>query len=240
MQPRGTVGIQNLSAKFVSEILAAVFSLAPALLPSLRVSIAVTPTPQEDVLSRPAAIGDRSLPASSAFEEALQVSGVPGGAALVEGCADEPLPTVHPYGTTLREVLDSITSRDSHYMWRMHEGLVNLESVKGAPAILRTHLKTYDSGNLTDAVSAVTSLSSSPEVARAAAGLGLTYNQLGPGLGGIALGSSSPKKTLGVRLHDVTLLDALNAIARANKHGVWIYRETHCGSVHQFIVYFAQ
>ena len=240
MQPRETVAIRNLSDRFFSQISVAVLFLAAALLPSLRVSIAATPIPQEDVLSRPATIGDRSLPASSAFEEALQVSGIPGGAALVEGCEDEPQPTVHPYGTTLREVLDSITSRDSHYMWRMHEGVVNLEPVKGAPALLRMHLKTYDSGDLTDAASAVMFLSSLPEVARAAAGLGLTHNALGPGLGGIAPGPPSPKKPLGVRLHDVTLLDALNAIARTNKHGVWIYSETHCGSVHQFIVYFQQ
>ena len=115
MQPRETVAIRNLSAKFVSEILAAVFFLAAALLPSLRISIAATPAPQEDVLSRPAPIGDLSLPASSAFEAAAQASGVPGGVAFLEGCPDEPKPAVQPYGTTLREVLDSITSRDSHY-----------------------------------------------------------------------------------------------------------------------------
>jgi len=217
-----------------------VLFLAAALLPSLRVSIAATPTPQEDVLSRPAALGDRSLPASSAFEAAVQASGVPGGDAFLEGCLDEPEPTVHPYGTTLREVLDSITSRDSHYMWRMHEGVVNLEPVKGAPALLRTHLKTYDSGNLTDAVSAVIFLSSLPEVAHAAAGLGLTHSQLGSGLGGMALGPRPPKKPLGVRLHDATLLDALNAIARTNNRGVWTYRETHCGSVHQFNISFTE
>lgn len=239
MQPRKIVAIRDLSAKFVSEILEAVFFSAVALVPSLRVSIAATPTPQEDVLSRPAAIGDLSLPASSAFEAAVQ-SGVPGGVAFLEGCPHEPKPTVHPYGTTLREVLDSITSRDSHYMWRMHEGVLNLEPIKGAPALLRTHLKTYDSGNLTNAVSATMFLSSLPEVARAAAGLGLTYSQLGFGLGGIALGPPPPKKPLGIRLHDVTLLDALNAIARASKRGVWAYRETHCGSVHQLNISFEE
>jgi hypothetical protein len=240
MQPRETVAIRNLSAKFVSQISAAVFFLAVALLPSLRVSIAATPTPQEDVLSQPAAIGDRSLPASSAFEGALQISGVSGGVAFVEGCADEPKPLVHPHGATLRQVLDSITSADSQYVWRMRKGLVNLEPVKGPPVLLQTHLKRYDSGDLTDAVSAVSLLKSLPELARAAAKHGLTQNVLGSGLGGMAPGPPSPKKPVGVRLHDVTLLDALNAIARANEHGVWTYRETHCGSVHQFNISFAQ
>lgn len=213
--------------------------LAAALLLSLRVSGQAAPAPQDDVLTRPARIGDRSLPAFSAFESALQVSVVPGGVAFVEGCPDQTEPMVHPRGNNLREALDSITSGDPRYVWRMHNGVVNLEPLKGVPALLKMHLKTYDSQD-TDAVSAVTFLSSSSVVARAAAELGLTHNVLGPGLGGMAQGPPPPKNLPGVRLHDVTLLDALNAIARANKHGVWIYRETRCGSIHQFNLSFAQ
>jgi len=214
--------------------------LALALLPSLGVSRQVASAPQEDVLSRSAMIGDVPLPAFSAFEGALLLSGVPGGVAFMEGCSDQPLPMVHPHGTTLREVLNSITHGDSAYAWRMREGVVNLEPSTGLPALLRTNLKTYDSGDATDAGSAVTFLSSSPEVTRAAAKIGLAHNVSGSALSGMAQGPPPPKKPLGIRLHDVTLLEALNAIARANKHGVWTYRETHCGSVHQFDVSFAQ
>jgi len=217
-----------------------VMVLAATLLPSLGVSSSSAHDLQEGVLTRTAAIGDRSLPAFSAFEGALQIAGVPGGVAFVEGCADEPKPLVHPHGATLLQVLDSITSGDSPYVWRMRKGLVNLEPVKGPPVLLQTHLKRYDSGDLTDAVSAVSLLKSLPELARAAAKHGLTQNVLGPGLGGMAPGPPSPKKPVGVRMHDVTLLDALNAIARANEHGVWTYRETHCGSVHQFNISFAE
>ena len=211
--------------------------IALALVPSLRVSRRAPAS--EDVLSRPVKIEDRALPAFSAFEGALQVSSVPGGVAFVEGCSDQPEPMVHPRGTTLREVLDSIVSGDPRYTWKMREGAVNLEPSNGVPALLRTHLKTYDSQD-TDAVSAVTLVSSLPEVGRAAAKLRLTHNVLGPGLGGMAQGPPQPRAPLGVQLHDVTLLYALNAIAQANKHGVWIYRETNCGSVHQFNVGFEQ
>jgi hypothetical protein len=214
--------------------------LAVALLSSLRVSGQAAPAPQEDVLTRSARIDDESLPAFSAFQGALQMSGVPGGVAFMEGCSDQPVPMVRPHGTTLREVLNSITAGDSAYAWRMREGVVNLEPSTGLPALLRTHLNTYDSRDATDAVSAVTFLSSSPEVTRAATKLGLAQNVLGPGLGGMAQGSPPLIKPLGIRLHDVTLVDVLNAIARANKHGVWTYRETHCGSVHQFNLSFAQ
>src|SRR5882724_9754220 len=87
--------------------------LAVALLLSLGVSRQVASAPQEDVLSRSTRIDDESLPAFSAFQGALQMSGVPGGVAFVEGCSDQPLPMVRPHGTTLREVLNSITAGGS-------------------------------------------------------------------------------------------------------------------------------
>lgn len=214
--------------------------LVVALLSPLRVSRQAAPAPQADLLTRPARIADEPLPAFSVFQGVLLVSGVPGGAAFVQGCSDQPLPMVHPHGTTLREVLDSITGRDSGYVWSMNKGVVNLRPLRGTPGLLSIRLKTYDSRDLTDAGSAVTFLSSSPEVTRAAARMGLAHNVSGSALSGIVQGPPPPQKPLGIRLHDVTLLDALNAIARANKHGVWIYSETHCGSVHQFNVSFAQ
>ena len=229
-----------MSADFISQTSATAVLLAVALLLSLGVNRPSAPALQEDVFTRTAAVQDKLLPAFSAFGDALQVSGVPGGIAFVEGCADEPKPVVHPHGTTLRQVLDSIISADSQYVWRVRKGVVNLEPVKGVPALLTTHLKTYDSGELTDAVSAVTVLSSSPDVVQAGARLGLTHNALGPGLGGMAPGSPPLKEPLGVRLHNVMLLDALNTIARANKHGVWPNRETLCGPVHEFNISFAQ
>jgi hypothetical protein len=209
-------------------------------LPPLGVSSQVPPALQEDVLTHSATIGDVSLPAFSAFEGALLVSGVPGGVGFVQGCSDQPLPMVRPQGTTLREVLDSITGGDSGYVWRMNEGVVNLKPLQGVPALLTTRLKTYDSQELAEPGSAVTLLISSAEVTRAATTLGLAHNVSGSALRGIGPGPPPPKKPLGIRLHDLTLLDALNAIVRANKHGVWTYRETHCGSVHHYDVTFSE
>jgi len=42
-----------------------------------------------------------------------------------------------------------------------------------------------------------------------------------------------------VHVQDVTLVEALNAFFRANKHGVWVYRETHCKSENNFQVQFS-
>jgi hypothetical protein len=214
--------------------------LAAALLSPLRISGQAAQAPQEDVLTHPANIGDAPLPIFAAFQTALQTSGVPGGVAFIEGCSDRPLPIARAHGITLREVLDSIIAGDSAYTWKLTEGVVNIQPSTGPPALLRAHLNNYESGDASDAVSAVTFLSSSPGVASAATQLGLVQNVLGPGLGSMMREPTPPKKPLGIRLHDVTFVDALNAIARANQHGVWVYRETHCGPVQQFNVSFAQ
>lgn len=189
---------------------------------------------QKDILSRPAAVSNQPSPAFSAFQGALSVSGVPGGVAIVQGCPDHAQPVVHPHGSTLRELLDSITNADRRYVWRINRGVIDLEPSGGVPALLRIHFKTYDSSDSTDGASAVTLLASTPQVMRAASRLGLAHNVSGSALSGVAQGTPPPKRPLRIRLHDVTLLDVLNAIVRANKRGVWVYRETHCGSIHQF------
>lgn len=204
------------------------------LLPLFGTSGQVPPTLQEDVLSRATRIGDVSLPASLTFEAVLLDAGVPGGVALVRGCSDQPDPTVHPQGTTLRDVLDSIIVGDSRYVWTVKGGVPNLEPSSGVPALLSTRLRNYDSQDFADATSAITFLTSSPEVTRAASKIGLQQNVIVGALAGVGPGPVQPKRPLGIRLRNVTLLDALNAIVRASKHGVWSYRETHCGSTSQF------
>jgi hypothetical protein len=205
--------------------------LAVALLPSLRGSWQAAPAPQDDVLTRPARIADEPLPAFSVFQGALLVSGVPGGAAFVQGCSDQPLPMVHPHGTTLREVLDSITGRDSGYVWV--PGVVNTGSFarcSGLQVRLKTLTRDLDAG------SAETFLSSSPRYT-CRGEIGLVHNVSGSALSGIARTTSHQSAT---RYSTATCVArSLNAIARASKHGVWIYSETLRG-VTSFNVSFAQ
>jgi len=218
--------------------LAALLAATP-LMPSA-VSGRHGPGQLEDTLARPTVIGDQPAPAPYLFERALMISQVSGGVAFVEGCPDQPLPTVRAHGATLREVLDSITSEDPHYEWKTNAGVIYLEPRPAAPSLLKAHFKTYDSGDAFDGASAVSFLVSSAEVSREAGKLGLAHVPSGSGLGGIAPGPQTPKKKLGVHLHDVTLLEVLNAISRANNHGVWVYREIDCRSVHEFDISFAQ
>jgi hypothetical protein len=123
MQQRKTAAVPaNLSAGFISQTSATAVLLVLVLLPSLVVSRPSTLAAQEDLLTRTAAIGDQSLPAFSAFQDALEASSVPGGVAFAEGCADEPKLVVHPHGTTLRQVLDGIVSAYPYYVHVLHQG----------------------------------------------------------------------------------------------------------------------
>ena len=49
-----------------------------------------------------------------------------------------------------------------------------------------------------------------------------------------------PPPKLNVRLQDVTLLEALNALVRAHEHGLWMYREIHCNSTNHFDIKFTE
>jgi hypothetical protein len=197
------------------------------------------PERQEDVLSRSARIGDSAVSAVVAFQDAVSAAEVPGGVAYSEGCSDQPPPTVHPRGTTLREVLESLSGGDSGYIWKLNDGVINFEPARGLPTLLKTRVNSYDSGDVVDAMQALAIPTLSTEVNDAAAKLGLEDMPMGSGLGGIGPGPQPPKKPLGIRLKNTTFLDVLNAIVRAQKRGVWRYRETHCGAVNQYDVDFS-
>src|SRR5579862_4661197 len=186
------------------------------------------PAQQEEVLARPVQIGNASGPAPLEFQGALMLSGAPGGVASLQGCPDQPGPTVHPHGKTLREVLDNITSGNPFYVWGLHDGVINVKPSKGVPALLKAYFEVYDSGETTNAISAVAYLSSSAVVTSTAAALGLARSgDIGPGLHAGPQGPASSPRPLGIQLHDVSLVDVLNTVARTNKHGIWIYNETH-------------
>lgn len=186
------------------------------------------------------ALGHAVGPAPYVFQGALAVARVPGGAAFIEGCANQPLRKIQLQSATLRAVLDNITRSDPEYTWTIRAGVVNLEPLDGTPALLRVHVPKYDSDEIADAASAITVLASSPDVVRAAKKLGLDHNVSGSALSGISPNIEPPKKPLEIHLQNVTLLQALNAIVRANNGGVWMYREAHCGSVRHYGVSFVQ
>jgi hypothetical protein len=154
----------------------------------------------------------------------------------MEGCAEPSGAAVRFRGSTLREVLDDIITADPDYVWEVKEGVVNMVPAKGVPDLLTLRIAAFDSGDARSPTTATTYLFALPEVRERAAELGISQRFSGSGLGAIVPGAPPPN-LLNVHVQDVTLLEALNAFFRANKHGLWIYRETHCKSENFFLVY---
>jgi hypothetical protein len=136
--------------------------------------------------------------------------------------------------------LDEIVTVDPDYVWKVEDGVVNLLPTQGVPDLLTVRIAAFDSGNVRSLATAGTYLLALPEVRERATQLGFSQAVTGTGLGAIGPIGSPPPKLLKVRLHDVSLLDALNALVRANKHGQWVYHETHRESASSFVVQFPE
>jgi hypothetical protein len=200
------------------------------------------PTPDAELLTRPVAnLGPSPLSVSHAIQTAILGSGTSGGEVIMQGCEEPSDNAVRFRGNTLREVLDAIVRADPDYRWEVKDGVVNLLPAKGIPELLRFRIGTFDSGDATDAITAGAFLAFLPEVRQRAAELGFDGAISGSALGSITPGPPPPPPPkLGVHLQDMTLLDALNALVRANKRGVWIYREIHCDSTKHYDINFTQ
>jgi hypothetical protein len=196
---------------------------------------AAAATAQQALLQRPVAVAQGTLSVDSAFQSVMLASGAPGGETLLTGCQQEGKALVHLRGNTLEQGLDAITRADPRYRWRVADGVINLLPAGEPPALLMARVSYFDSGPATDIVSAGAFLFALPEVWQAEASLGLRRSAFfGRTLGSMLPGPQPPRKRLGLRLRDVTVLAALNAIVRVNTRGVWTYSETNCQGIRTF------
>ncbi len=194
-----------------------------------------SPAGASEVLTRTVSnLSSSPEPGDVAFQVAMMGAGAPGGEARVEGCAEAPQKSIGIRGTTLREALDSITAADPRYRWEVHEGVVNLVPAEGLPALLRLRIAEFDSKDAAYTQTAEAYLFGLPEVRNGAAKLGLTQVFCCGALSSVSPGPPTPQKPLNVLLKNVTVQDALNALVRINKRGVWIYHERRCGTPNTF------
>jgi hypothetical protein len=196
----------------------------------------------EELLERTIGVPDTGpQSASLAFESLMLLSGVPGGQVAQGGCNPESEPLVRLKASgTLKQQLASFSGPGSLLRWEVRDGVVDLLPAKGLPPLLLTRISTYDSQKAADIVTARTFLLDSPKIQDAASRLGLRQNVVVSGLGAASPRPAPPPKPLGLRLQNATLIDVLNALVRINKHGVWIYHQTHCGTTGTFDVNIAQ
>ena len=197
------------------------------------------PEAEAELLMRPVNLPSSPLSVNSAIQLAILESGTAGGAVITQGCEEPSDSLVRPQGSTLREVLDDIVTADPDYRWEVNDGVVNLIPAKGVPDLLTLRIGAFDTEDATDVTTAKTFLFALPEVRQREAELGFDQGIVGSGLHGVVPGAPPPPK-LNVRLQDVTLLEALNALVRAHKHGLWIYYESHCKSTNHFDIKFTE
>lgn len=184
-----------------------------------------------DVLARPFPGNATSYGSiSDAFQSVMLQSGVPGGEAIIEGCGGGTDKVVPVRGTTVGRALESIEAADPRYRWELEDGVVVLMPAEGVPPLLKVRVRGFNSMDSSDVSSAGMLLFGLPEVRDALGKLGLTRNGLGSGLYAVIPGSHGQARPLDIDLHDVTVRDALNAIVRTNKSGIWVYREVLCGT----------
>lgn len=180
----------------------------------------------------------RGPSAADAFASVAVSFGVPGGVVWDLACSPEARPPIYPTGDTLEESLDSIVKADARYRWIRRGGVINLIPRQGIPPFLRTPVRRFDSKEATNAEWAASLLLRLPEVRRAERALRID-NRLGHISIGLMPGpaqAAGPPKPhqLGIDSRNTTLFGALNSIVRADKQGLWIYREWHCGGRNGF------
>lgn len=175
-----------------------------------------------------------NLTASQALQHVLEDFSVPGGAVSLPGCGQEQRFNFRPEGDTLLAVLLGIVKADPLYRWRISQGVVNLLPAGASPGLLNARISSFNSGAADNVSWASSMLVGLPEVQAAARNLGLLTSPNEVQVGSISGYSPSGAKVqtqakpLQVQCRSVTVREALNAIVRANRGGVWVYEEQHC------------
>ncbi len=171
---------------------------------------------------------------SALFTNTLTSAHLPGGVVAVLDCVspDEPKLSMPALTTSLKDALNSITALDRRYRWEMQRGAINLLPVAGEPELLKAKIQDFEIDESKASVLFASGiLLQNSDVQRAEARLRLKRDGLETYIGGI-----SPGTEIKLNLQDVTVREALNAIANAHGHAIWRYSESHCDGQNIFAI----
>ena len=187
----------------------------------------------------PESIEGRREPTTAFFVELLMGAGsTPGGFATFGGCqAEAAVQPVLTTDSTLREELDKIVGNDPALTYSVDDGVVNLLPSQSVPPLLYTQINALDveGDSISDPFSR---LINSPEVAKAKASLGigkfsgLQLYSVPSALPPLPGHKEAEPKKFTLHLRNVTLLQTLNSLVRAQGRGVWHYAEKVCNGEH--------
>lgn len=199
---------------------------------------------QSRLLSRSlAGLGANFNSLEDAFVGVALGGGIPGGVAQEYGCGGPRLHSFRIATTTVLQGLRSIVKANPNYRWDIRDGVLNLLPRETLSPLLTVGINEYASKEATNMTAAATLLLGVPAVYSTMVRLKLerTPDPVQIGLQALPPPGTMPKPAppLNVRLRNTNTIGVLNAIVRANGHGVWIYREWHCGRNNGFRISFA-
>jgi hypothetical protein len=179
----------------------------------------------ESPLSQPPPSGSMDL--TVAVRDILSTAGTYGGAAVLDRCADHHRIAYRntAHATTLKDALDAVVVAAPSYRWTLSdEGAIDLLPVGKLPPLLETEIHHFDWDLNRPMVTALADLSATHEVRQRKLELNLIQWGHG-GLSAVPIGGPVEKPRDWRHVEHVSLLSALNAIARSYGNGVWVYSE---------------
>jgi hypothetical protein len=194
-----------------------------------------SPTPQEaqEAMRRHREQTRGTVTTSESLLQILRSQEVPGGIVMPSQCGAIARHQM-PVGSSLHELLDSLTAVVPQYRWQAENGVINVIPAGGVPAFLEVRVARFRAERVKSPDEALVKLFEMPEVLKAMTNPAIGSRLFRGGIGFYAPAPSSDIETFSVRLDNVTVREALNAIARAHGHAMWTYHPNSCREVNDF------
>jgi hypothetical protein len=187
------------------------------------------------LLNEPITVAQTEGSLSNIFSRALRSIPAPGGFVYWLPCSRQSdVKYFFPASTApVGGILDSIVALNPDYKWEMDNGAIDVLPKSGLPPLLSVQVRDFviDKAG-TSLTSSVDELLSISEVKEALVRLNIHK----PDLSLLLWMSDTAPHEIKLELHNVTLLKALNEIAKTYGSAVWEYSESDCGGTKSFSI----
>ncbi|HEX8073009.1 MAG TPA: hypothetical protein VF546_23890 [Pyrinomonadaceae bacterium] len=171
------------------------------------------------------------VPTATIFVQTLITAGAPGGIVVAPACAEPAVQPLSSHASSLEDRLKEIVTFDPQYTVERRAGVVNLiaRGRQSAP-LLDIKVAHFEAKRVGSAAEALAMLLAAPEVKSRQPQTGARLFRGGLGYFDPAnpTAAQSRSSRFDVACHNCSVLETLNAIARAQGQGVWVYKQIKC------------